>query len=83
MSVKGYRIAPGKMRLDVVLEVDMENSTTLYSEFVCGPDKDENEELICRYVTRRGKGNSRPKILRFQTIKKDRSKTIKRKKQFR
>ena len=56
-AISNYTVPPKTiMRLDIVLEVDMDSASTIYSEFVC--DKDATN---CRYVSRQGKGTSRPK----------------------
>lgn len=59
------------MSLDVVLEIDLEQG--IYSEFICEPAKEKKEELNCKYVSRLGKGESKPSILFFRTIKKNKN----------
>jgi hypothetical protein len=56
-KISNYTVPPKTtMRLDVVLDVDMESPTSIYSEFVC----DKSGEN-CRYESRQGTGTSRPK----------------------
>ncbi|MEZ5429437.1 MAG: carboxypeptidase-like regulatory domain-containing protein [Pyrinomonadaceae bacterium] len=56
-----------KYNFDLTLEVDLECPTCVYSEFVC--QTKGGKELDCDYVSRRGKGNSPPKIIEFSDIK--------------
>lgn len=70
-NVENYRVAPTKMNLDIVLEVDMESSTSVYSEFICKPNVNKEKESDCVYVSRKGDGTSKPTNIRFQTIKKN------------
>lgn len=65
--VQNFKLAPTKMTLDIVLDVDMESPTTVYSEFVC--DKRNN----CQYVSRKGNGTSKAKEILVQTINTNRS----------
>ena len=56
-KISNYTVPPKTtMHLDIVLEVDMDSPTSMYSEFVC--DKSGKN---CRYISRQGKGTSRPK----------------------
>ncbi len=78
-KVENYQLAPTGMTLDVVLEVDMESKTTIYSEMVCEPSKVKKNEQECKYVSRSGNGTGKPTNLTFQTVKKTNTKLIKRK----
>lgn len=69
VKVEGYKVAGTKMTLDIVLEVDMECPTCIFSEFICKPNKDKNDVLDCVYVSRRGNGTSKPKNLKIQPLK--------------
>lgn len=54
---------------DINLEVDLECPTCVFSEFVCEQKKKNAEEYDCVYVSRLGKGGSKPKIIKFSDLK--------------
>lgn len=52
-----------KLRLNIKLEADPEGFGVMYSEFVC--DKDDKDGNNCGYVSRLGKGTTKPKMMTF------------------
>ena len=61
--INNYKVAPTKMTLDIILDVDVQSKTSIYSDLIC--DKDLKN---CRYVSRLGDGSSKPKEITVETL---------------
>ncbi|MGB7203770.1 MAG: carboxypeptidase-like regulatory domain-containing protein [Pyrinomonadaceae bacterium] len=64
VEVKYCASSKKELTFDITMDVDPDGSGVMYSEFVC--DKDFKN---CKYISRLGKGTTKPKKLTFNCVR--------------
>ena len=68
-EVKYCYSSKNELKLDITLDVDTDGHGVMYSEFVC-----DNDGKNCKYISRLGKGTTKPKKMTFNCSTRNKTK---------